>query len=85
MERKILKIKRQTDTVICLLLQNKEDKTWTYINLTKQHICPCKFKTYEDAIQDLNTRKNKVLEYEFLNNLIIKNNLSIVEEEEKNV
>lgn len=45
-----------------LLMQNKEDKTYSFINITKEHICPCRFKTIEDAIADLNSNK-KVLKY----------------------
>ena len=41
------------DSYICLLMQHKISKEWSFVNLTKQHICPCKFKTYDEAIEDL--------------------------------
>lgn len=38
---------------IVLLMQHKITREWSFVNLTKEHICPCKFKTYEEAIDDL--------------------------------
>lgn len=55
-----------------LLMQHKISREWSYVNLTKEHICPCKFKTYEDAIEDLNKRieQGKVISYEIINSPI---------------
>lgn len=46
---------KETDV---LLLPHKNKKCYSFINLTKGHICPCKFKTEEEAIEDLRRYKN---------------------------
>ena len=46
---------RATDV---LLLPHKDKKYYSFINLTKGHICPCKFKTEEETIEDLRSYKN---------------------------
>lgn len=68
MKKYLFKIVRPLDTVYCLLFQHKTDKTWSFINLTKKHICSCKFETYEKAIEDLEgeIKKGKVLYYEYV-------------------
>lgn len=62
---------RKTDDIeyIVLLMQHKISREWSYVNLTKQHICPCKFKTYEEAIEDLNkqVKDGKVISYKIIN------------------
>ena len=50
---------RPNDEVDVLLLKNKEESTFSFVNLTKCHICPCKFNSIEEALQDLETYKNK--------------------------
>lgn len=57
-----LEITRTDGIVEVLLFRNKSDNTYSYINLTKGHICPCKFKTIEDAIEDLKNYP-KVISY----------------------
>lgn len=57
-----LEIIRTDGIVEVLLFRNKSDSTYSYINLTKGHICPCKFKTIEDAIEDLKNYP-KVISY----------------------
>lgn len=48
------KVYRKNDDVIVLLLPHKnEHKKYTYINLTKGHICPCVFNSVESAINDM--------------------------------
>lgn len=51
------------------LLRNKLDGTWTFVNLTKGHICPCKFTTQKEALDDLQRYLNsgKIDKVEFLN------------------
>ena len=45
-----------------MLKCSKEDCTGcSFVNLTKEHICSCKFKTIEEAIQDMNDRLRKGL------------------------
>ena len=57
-----LEIIRTDGIVEVLLFRNKSDNTYSYINLTKGHICPCKFKTIERAIKDLKNYP-KVISY----------------------
>jgi len=57
-----LEVIRTDGIVEVLLFRNKSDNTYSYINLTKGHICQCKFKTIEDAIEDLKNYP-KVISY----------------------
>ena len=41
-----------------LLLPHKDGSGYSYINLTKGHICPCKFSSIEDAIKDMDENPN---------------------------
>lgn len=56
---------RPTDSVIVTIMQNKADKTYSFVNLTKNHICTCKFATIKDALKDLECRKQdgSVIDY----------------------
>ena len=48
-----------------LILKNKDGSGYQFINLQKRHICPCKFKTQEEALEDLNrlVESGKIKEY----------------------
>ena len=48
-----LRIERVDCELDVLLLKNKLDRTYSFVNLTKGHICPCRFKSESDAIEDL--------------------------------
>lgn len=63
-----LRVVRPKDTVEVLLLKHKISGEYSFVNLTKGHICPCKFKSVEEALKDLDNyiKKGKVLSYEFL-------------------
>ena len=37
---------------------NKLDNTYSFVNLTKRHICPCRFTSIEDAIKDMKEKKD---------------------------
>ena len=39
---------------IVAILLHKGTELYSYVNLTKGHICPCKFESVEAAIEDLN-------------------------------
>lgn len=56
---------RDTDKVIIDIFKNKADNTYSFINFTKKHICPCKFNSVEEALQDLEKykRQNKIKKY----------------------
>lgn len=56
---------RPKDNVIVTIMQNKGDKTYSFVNLTKNHICTCRFATIKDALKDLECRKQdgSVIDY----------------------
>ena len=57
-------VKRKKDTIIVTILKNKNDNTYSFINLSKEHICPCKFATIEDALNDMQLQiQNGKIEY----------------------
>ena len=56
---KIYKVIRPKDTVLVTILKNKNDNTYSYVNLTKEHICPCRFNSIEEAINDMDRLKKK--------------------------
>lgn len=64
-------VKRPKDTVEVILLPNKDGSGFQYINLSKGHICPCKFKTEVEALADLEEecKKGKVTSYLILGDI----------------
>nr|DAZ57198.1 MAG TPA: hypothetical protein [Caudoviricetes sp.] len=58
-------VKRQHDNVIVTIMKNKSDETYSFINLTKEHICSCKFNSINDALKDMNRLKDcgKIINY----------------------
>ena len=46
---------------VVVIFRNKSDGTYSFVNLTKEHIYSCKFKTIDEAIQDMNDRLKKGL------------------------
>jgi hypothetical protein len=48
-----------------LILIEREEGKYRICNLTKGHICPCKFDTYEEAVKDIEQYekdgKNRIL------------------------
>ena len=58
-------VKRPYDEVIVTIMKNKSDETYSFINLTKEHICPCKFISIDDALKDMDRLKDcgKIISY----------------------
>lgn len=56
---------RESDNVEVILIRNKCDNTFSFINLTKQHICPCRFDSIEEAINDMERLRSegKIINY----------------------
>lgn len=50
-------IERDYDQVEVYLMQRKEGG-WSFINMTKNHICPCIFNTIGEALEDLINQKD---------------------------
>ena len=49
-------------TIMVILAPHKDGSGYSYINLTKGHICPCKFNTIDDAINDMRNNP-RVIEF----------------------
>lgn len=43
---------------IVMIMPYKNSSKYSYVNLTKGHICPCQFNSIEEAIQDLKKYPN---------------------------
>ena len=54
---KYLVQKSNNDFCEVYILPHKETGKYSFVNITKGHICPCVFDTYEEALQDLEDRK----------------------------
>lgn len=68
-------VKRPSDSIIVTIMKNKIDNTYSFINLTKEHICPCRFNSIEEAINGMNEKikQGEVISY----NKITPNNETI--------
>lgn len=66
MKNKYYLVKRNKGNVLVTILKNKSDNTYSFVNLTKGHICTCRFKTEEEAIQDLQSKveSGEIIGYE---------------------
>lgn len=66
---KIYFVQRANDSVIVTVMRNKNDNTFSFVNLSKEHVCPCRFSTEEEAWEDLERERQagKVLNYFELN------------------
>ena len=59
-------VERPKDEVVVTIMKNKLDGTYSFINLTKEHICPCEFKSIDDALNDMDEKvKNGEINYYF--------------------
>lgn len=67
-------VKRPKDTVEVLILPNKDGSGFQYVNLTKGHICPCKFNSVDDALKDMDKKLNDgtVKSYQRIGDLEVK-------------
>lgn len=57
----IIHVVREHDECDVMLLLHKDSPEWSFVNLTKKHICPCRFTSREEAIKDL---RQKCIRYE---------------------
>ena len=60
-------VTRQKDNVLVSVMRNKLDGTYSFVNLTKGHICPCRFDSIEDAIKDMDEKKDNGEIIDFIN------------------
>lgn len=63
---KKIKVTRNDGVFDILLLKHKTYNGYSFVNLTKGHICPCVFKSEEEALADLEKYKQsgKIINYE---------------------
>ena len=61
--KEISVIRTNLGNVRVSIFRNKEDNTYSFINLTKNRICPCKFKSVEDALLDLVSYRDKDVDF----------------------
>lgn len=52
-----------------LLLPGKNGKDWQFVNLSKKHICPCKFETKAAALEDF--EKNYAQKYSMVSREVL--------------
>lgn len=55
----LFKVIRPKDTVYVGLYRHKDTNEYSFVNLTKGHICPCKFSSVEEAIADMEKQKKR--------------------------
>lgn len=60
-------VTRHKDNVLVSIMRNKLDGTYSFVNLTKGHICPCRFDSIEDAIKDMEEKKDNGEIIDFIN------------------
>lgn len=46
-------VAREKDTVEVAIMIHKDGTGYGFVNLTKGHVCPCRFKTVDAAIKDM--------------------------------
>lgn len=49
-------VQRKSGNVMVSIMRNKSDNTYSFVNLTKGHICPCIFNSIEDAVKDMDEK-----------------------------
>lgn len=49
-------VERPHDSVVVTIMKNKSDNTYSYVNLTKEHICPCRFSSVAEALEDMDAK-----------------------------
>lgn len=80
-ERNLIAIDKSYGTIIMLLFKHKVSGKWSFINLSKEYICECKFNSYKDAIDDLNKNKEsgKIKSWRFIKSVTIRESNKFLE------
>lgn len=56
----IIVVKNDGTKCVCTIVQHKLNKKYSFVNITKGHICSCEFDTQAEALKDLrNKYRNK--------------------------
>ena len=56
-------VKRKSGNVMVSIMRNRSDNTYSFVNLTKGHICSCRFDSVENAVKDMD---KKILDGEII-------------------
>lgn len=67
MRSNIYLVMREKDNVVVSIMLNKSDHTYSFVNLTKGHICTCRFVSIEGAIKDMEEKKDNGEIIDFIN------------------
>lgn len=54
----IIVTKNNGTKCVCTIMRHKFTKKYSFVNITKGHICSCEFNTQEEAIEDLYNKYN---------------------------
>ena len=60
-------VMREKDNVVVSIMLNKSDHTYSFVDLTKGHICTCRFVSIEGAIKDMEEKKDNGEIIDFIN------------------
>lgn len=62
------KVFKENETLDVVLVNYKNTNKYSYVNLTKGHICSCVFDSIEQAIADIEQRKkdNLLIDYKII-------------------
>ena len=52
----IIVTKNDGTKCVCTIMQHKFTKKYSFVNITKGHICSCVFDTQEEALKDLHNK-----------------------------
>ena len=61
-------VHKETEDLDVLLLRHKGTDKYSFVNLTKGHICKCVFDSVDEAMKDIEDRKAKglLVDYEII-------------------
>lgn len=52
----IIVTKNDSTECVCTIMKHKSTKKYSFVNITKGHICSCEFNTQEEALKDLHNK-----------------------------
>lgn len=60
--------RKDNSTVLTTILFDEGERAFRFVNITRNHICPCKFKSLDEALSDLEekVKEGSVLHYELI-------------------
>lgn len=61
----ILVIRKDKSVRIVRIMHDEATDKYAFVNLTSNHICKCRFNSYDEALEDLNSNKD-VESFKFL-------------------